>query len=289
MKIVFFGTPEYVIPVLSALTKTFGKGIEGVVAVVTKPPKPAGRGQAMERSEVDHWAFKKKIPLLFDPADVPEADLGVVAAFGKIIPENVIKRFKNGILNIHPSLLPKYRGASPIQAAIAAGEVETGVTIIKMDAQMDHGPVVSSFKQRIEDENTQELRRKLFKRSAEFLINLIPPYLQGKTTAKSQNHDEASFTKILTKQDAYLEFSRVSKAQRGDGAEAVHNFIRAMYPWPTAWSQLKMGKKVKRIKLLSSHLEDGKLILEAVQLESKNPVSWNQFKRGYQDTSLDLS
>jgi methionyl-tRNA formyltransferase len=128
---------------------------KGVIAVVTQPPKPAGRDKKIEYSAVDTWAYKKDIRILRDldmrssdtGKNLPEADLGVVAAYGKIIPKEIISHFKFGILNIHPSLLPKYRGASPTQAAIAAGETTTGVTVIKMDENMDHGPVVSSLKE----------------------------------------------------------------------------------------------------------------------------------------------
>jgi methionyl-tRNA formyltransferase len=134
MKIIFFGTPDYVLPVLEILNK-----YHEIVAVVTQSPKPVGREKTLTYSPVDAWAHKKKIQKQFDFISLPEADLGVCAAFGMIIPKVVLNHFKFGILNVHPSLLPKYRGASPIQSAIVSLDQKTGVTIIKMDEKMDHG------------------------------------------------------------------------------------------------------------------------------------------------------
>src|SRR3990172_4759611 len=114
MKIVFLGTPDYVLPILKALYKKYE-----IAAAVTQSPKPTGRKKFLTYSPVDTWAHQRKIPVIYDLDKVPKADLGVLAAYGKIIPPSVIQNLKSGILNIHPSLLPKYRGASPVQTAIA--------------------------------------------------------------------------------------------------------------------------------------------------------------------------
>ncbi|KKU04023.1 MAG: Methionyl-tRNA formyltransferase [Candidatus Woesebacteria bacterium GW2011_GWE1_45_18] len=190
----------------------------------------------------------------------------------------MIDTFPHGILVVHPSLLPKYRGASPIQGAIANGDKQVGVTIIKMDEKMDHGPIVSQFKEETKpDDTTDTLRARLFERSKDVIVEMIEPYLQGKIKPKEQNHDEATYTKIITKQDGFIEAesftSEAAKAER---------FIRAMQPWPQAWTLI--GKK--RLKILKAHLESGKLILDEVQLEGKSPVSWEEFKRGYPDANL---
>ena len=270
MKIVFFGTPEYVVPVLDKLYKTYGKGKEGLILVVTQSPKPAGREKRMTYSPVDNRAFEKRIPKTFSFDDIPEADLGVCAAYGKIIPESVIKKFKYGILNIHPSLLPKYKGASPVSSAIAAGEAQTGLTVIKMDKEMDHGPIVSYFKEEILPNDTSEtLRDRLFERSADFLISLIPNYISGKVKPKEQNHKEATYTKILTKEDGFIDLT-ISHSQL-----EISNFIRAMSPWPGAWTQLRSSSfagQAKRLKLLPNDM---------VQLEGKNPVKLSQFEAAY--------
>ena len=269
LKIIFFGTPEYVVQILSKLSK-----IHEIVAVVTQPPKPVGREQFKKYSPVDDWAHKRSVPIIFEfDKTFPEAELGVCAAYGKIIPEIVINKFKFGILNIHPSLLPKYRGASPINEAIKNGDAETGVTIIKMDKEMDHGGVVTFFKEEIlSDDTTVSLREKLFERSGDVLIQLIPAYVSGKVKPKEQNEKEATFTKILTKEDGFIDLAG------HQSPITVHNFIRAMNPWPGAWTKLE---NQKRLKLLKAHLEEGKLILDEVQLEGKDPVSWKQFKAGY--------
>lgn len=287
MKIIFFGTPDYVIPVAEALYKEYRTVKEkGVVAVVTQPPKPVGREKRIEYSPIDAWAHKRKIQILYDYENLPEAELGVVAAFGKIIPKEVIKHFKYGILNVHPSLLPKYRGASPTQAAIMNGDEITGVTVIKMDEKMDHGPVISEFTEEIKSTDTNEtLRARLFERSAEFLVDLIPNYLSGKIRPKEQKHKEATFTKLITKEDGFVSLNALKDDPEGTGRK-----FRAMQPWPGIWTEIKLlrDEEIKRLrlKILKLHLEDKKLVIDEVQLEGKKPVSWEEFKKGYPDFKL---
>jgi len=304
IKIVFFGTPEYVIPIVEKLDKTFRSARErGLVAVVTQPPKPSGRGNKIEYSEVDHWAHKHHIKIIFDLDQVPEADIAIVASYGKIIPERVIRKFKFGILNVHPSLLPKYRGASPVQATIASGDTETGLTIIKMDDRMDHGPIVSRFKDDVLSHDTTEtLRNRLFDRSADFLVELIPSYIEGRARIKQQDHDIATFTTLIKKEDAYinpvhlnellngneikdkLTLSFIKESQLDYSPELIECFIRAMQPWPVAWTHVKTSDKdsqTKRLKLHKAHVEDNTLVLDEVQLEGKSVVAWKQFIEGY--------
>lgn len=270
LKIIFFGTPDYVLPILTLLHKKFvtGPGKSPIVAVITQSPKPTGRKQVLIYSPIDKWAYEHKVPIYYDfNKPLPEAELGVCAAFGKIIPKSTIDHLPLGILNIHPSLLPKYRGASPIQAAIANGDTQTGVTIIKMDEKVDHGPIIAQFKEEITSSDTTEtLRARLFEKSAEVLIDLIPNYLKGKINLKPQNHAEATFTKIITKQDGFIELNAIHQSP-----VTSHNFIRAMFPWPCAWTRLPDGK---RLKLLPNDL---------VQLEGKNPVTLKQFEAAYPD------
>ena len=302
MKIVFFGTPDFVIPVLANLCETYDTPREkGVIGVVTQPPKLAGREKMLQYSAVDNWAFKKKLNLVTDINKVPNADLGVCAAYGAIIPQHVIDQFKFGILNVHPSLLPKYRGASPIQAAMVAGEEETGGTILKMDSELDHGPIVSSFKEKIGERDTNEfLRGKLFVRGAQFLIDLIPNYTNGKIKLLEQDHTKASFCRALEKVDAFIDPRYLAAAMEGKKideewelrfineftqkptAENIERFIRAMDPWPGAWTNVDLGGgNIRRLKILAAHVEERKLVLEQVQLEGKGPVRWKQFIEGY--------
>lgn len=275
MKVVFFGTPEYILPIARRLAREFNKPEErGLMAVVTQPPKPIGRGRERAFSAVDTWAFKRGTPIIHSLDEVPEADLGIVAAYGNIIPSAVIKRFKYGILNIHPSLLPKYRGASPIQTALANGDIETGVSIIKMDDQMDHGPIVSSFKEKIKDtDNNESLRDRLFERATQFLIDLIPNFVNGKIKPKPQDDAKATFTKVLDKDSGHIKTS--------DDPAEIERKCRAFTPWPGVWTFVKLSQEFKRLKILKCHLEDSKLVLDEVQLEGKNPVSWKQFTEGH--------
>ena len=260
MKIVFFGTPNYIVPILEKLHKNFG-----VTAVVTQPPKKVGREQKLTFSPVDDFAHKRKIDIIFDPQMAPSAELGVCAAYGLIIPRSVIEKYRYGILNVHPSLLPKYRGASPIQAAIANGDTQTGVTIIKMDEKMDHGPIVAQFKEDILPDDTGEtLRQRLFERSAQVLVDLIPNYLKKRINLKAQTHTKATFTKIIKKEDGFINL-------KDKTPQETERFIRAMYPWPCAWTKTPDGK---RLKLLPNDM---------VQLEGKNPVTRKQFEDAYPD------
>ena len=308
MKIVFFGTPEYVLPVVENIHKKIKVNLgSSVVAVVTQPPKPVGRKKIVTYSPVDGWAHQRKIPTFYKNTDLlekgPEADLGILAAYGSIIPEAVIKRFKYGILNIHPALLPKFRGASPVQPAIASGLPQTGVTIIKLDSQMDHGPIVSQFKEEIAaDDSCETLRAKLFLRGAEVLVELIPVFIKGKITPRAQNHDEASYTLLVKREDGFIPPEYLAAALSGSdkikeersvsfvrdlalvpNPGNLNNFIRALYPWPCAWTKIKIRNQKLRIKILKAHEGDGKLELDLVQLEGKSPVSWDEFKRGYAD------
>ena len=277
MKIVFFGTPDYVLPILTTIHKKYvtGPGKSPIVAVVPQSPKPTGRKQILNYSPVDKWAHEHKIPIYYKSNDIIkenlDADLGVCASFGEIIPELVINYFKFGILNIHPSLLPKYRGVSPVPEALKNGDTKTGITIIKMDEKMDHGPIVVQSKEEVFPDDTGEsLRTRLFQKSVDILIETIEPYLKGKIKLKEQNHNEAIFTKILTKQDGFLELT-------GCDPVSTERFIRAMQPWPGAWTLIDG----KRLKILQAHLENEKLVLDEVQLEGKNPVTYQQFKEGY--------
>jgi methionyl-tRNA formyltransferase len=289
MKIAFFGTPDYVLPVLTSIHKKFvtGPGKSPIVAVITQSPKPVGREKMVTYSPVDKWAHSHKVPIYYSARDLiknpPDATLGVLASYGEIIKKEVIDLFPQGILVIHPSLLPKYRGASPVPFAIANGDSETGVSIIKMDEKVDHGPIISQFKEEVLLSDTGEtLRRRLFEKSALVLVELLEPYVQGKIKPRVQNDSEATFTKILTREGGFINLTEKTSAE-------AERFIRAMSPWPGAWTwvTLEKGGQKKRIKLLKSHLENDKLILDEVQLEGKLPVSWKQFKEGYADATFE--
>jgi len=287
IKAVFFGTPEYIIPVAEKLHKT--KNIK-LLACITQPDRPVGRKKIITPSPIKIWATKKKIPVLtpteFDKEFTDQLtklskkiDLFVVAAYGLILPKKILRMPKKGSLCLHPSLLPKYRGASPVQAAIINGDQQTGMTIFKMDEKMDHGPIISQFEEEIKPEDTSKtLYERLFETGAEVLVNILPEYLKGKIKTRRQDDEEASYTQILTKNDGRINWSK--------SAEETERFIRAMTPWPGAWTEVELeqaGRTTlkKRMKVLSVQLQQDKLILEQVQLEGKTPTSWKQLQKGY--------
>jgi methionyl-tRNA formyltransferase len=328
MKFVFFGTPDYVVPILDTLHRKFRNrsGESPIAAVVTQAPKPTGRKQLLVYSPVDDWAFKKKITKVFAPEDLIKehiyADLGILAAYGAIIPQPVISLFKFGVLNIHPSLLPKFRGASPIQATIISGEKETGVTIINIDNELDHGSIISQFKDEVlPDDTTESLRSRLFARSAEVLTTLIPAYIQGKITPREQDHKMATFTHQIKKEEAFIPPDFINSIIKGQikpkkqweipfikeyklplSGILLNDFIRAMQPWPIAWTYVNLdphikSKEMKRLKILKAHTEEvsglksktlkHKLVLDIVLLEGKSPVSWKQFLEGYPEAKFE--
>ena len=284
MKIVFFGTPDYVLPILKAVHKAFvtGPGKSPITAVVTQSPKPVGRKQILAYSPIDKWAHDHKLPIYYSANELvenpTEATLGILASYGEIIRKEVINLFPQGILVIHPSLLPKYRGASPVPATIANGDEIAGASIIKMDEKMDHGPIVSQFKEPVlPDDTAESLRNRLFERSAGVLVEMLTPYVHGKIKLKPQDEDAATFTKLMKREDGYVSLNEKSPIE-------VERIIRAMQPWPGAWTSIQLSEKDtgnKRLKLLAAHMEGERLELDEVQLEGKDPVSFKQFKGGY--------
>lgn len=330
LRLVFFGTPDYVITVLEAL-KTAGYEL---ATVVTQPPKPVGRKKIITPSPVAHWAKQNGIEIIDkSPKEIypllstlhPQPRIGILAAYGRIIPSEIINYFPLGILNIHPSILPKYRGASPIEAALAADEKETGVTIIKLDSEMDHGPIVTQIKDAVLPNDSRiTLRDRLFKIGANLLTEILPNYLEGRMELKEQNHEEATFTTLMKKDHGFIPGNYVEAALQGLTLQtewqvpfiknfsltpsplSLDHFIKAVSPWPGAFTNVKLRMKneepSKRLKILKAHVEEiptshphnptrlpqptSIFILDLVQLEGKNPVSWEQFEKGYPEASF---
>lgn len=293
---------------MDALQENFRtKHLSPLVAIVTQSPKIAGRNKKLKYSEVDHWAYKHHIPVIFNPEEIIEnnyqADMGILASYGAIIPKSVIDFFPYGILNIHPSLLPEFRGSSPVQAAIATGKNVTGSTIMLLDEKLDHGPIVAQLSEEITaDDTTSSLRNRLFQKSAEMLVRLIPPYIERKISVKPQDHTKATFTRQINKENAYIEASAVSSAIEGKTIESKWNipfiknfvtyyspvtimrYINAMTPWPLAWTRIRLHNNeepAKRLIIHKAHLKDDRLILDEVQLEGKSVVNWKQMREGY--------
>ena len=275
MKIVFFGTPEFVVPVLDALYKA-----HEVVGVVTAPDAKAGRKQILDTTPVKKFALKRDIPV-FSPAVLDDKtaeelrnlkpDFLVVAAYGQFIPPEVLDIPKVSALNIHPSLLPLYRGPSPLQETILKGDSEAGVTIIEMDWEIDHGPIAAQQKIRLSGNETfLILADKLFGIGTELLLDTI----QKPLTLKEQDHKKATFTDLVSKENGFIDM------QKPPSPEHIARMIRAYYPWPGVWTKVTLKNKKTRIKLLPNKL---------VQLEGKNTVSVKEFINGYPELGEKIS
>ena len=312
LKIVFLGTPEYVLPIISMLHNSFkdGAGKSPIVAVVTQRPKPAGRKQTLEYSAVDTWAHKKDIPKYFQGKDLinekVHADVGILASYGEILTKEVIDHFPKGIINIHPSLLPKYRGSSPVQAAITLGEDQTGVSFTKMDENLDKGQLISSFTEDILPEDTTEtLRERLYTRSVKVLEKLLPAYIDGRAKLISIDNHPGTFTTRVDRSHAFIPPNYIKVALDGKATNddwdikfinnftikptpsVIESFVRAMQTWPTAWTEVKIGKDKKSLKIHKTHLDNEKLGIDEVQLEGKTIVSYKQFREGYAEAIFE--
>ncbi len=261
MKIVFFGTPEFVVPVLRAIAQE-----HEVVGVVTAPDKAVGRKKVMTPNPVKIAAQELGIPMV-SLEQLPELapDLCVVAAYNKIIPEKYLSIPRLGFLNIHPSLLPAYRGPSPVRSAILDGCAATGVSIIRLDAEMDHGPILAQEFWRIpSDAYAPFCEEELFRIGAQLLLRSLD------NTPLSQDHTEATYTKKFTREDGRLDLTRP--------AQDTVNRIRALADNPGTWITLPNGKT---LNILRAHLTDGKVVLDEVQLEGGKAMSWDNFQRGH--------
>lgn len=274
MKYIYFGTPEFA----SAILKDLIASGHSPVAVVTNPDRPVGRKQIITPSPVKVLALENNIKVL-TPASLKneevqeelrtlDADIYILAAYGKIIPSAVLEIPKNGVICVHPSLLPKLRGATPVQNAILQGFTETGVTLFQMDKDIDHGPILLQEKTEIKpNENTESLLKRLAGVSARMVADLLENF--SGIEPVPQNHEEATFTRKIETSDAFLDPMDLKRAKEGNAevAKILNNKIHAFYPEPGAWTM--EGKK--RVKLLDSEIVDDKLKLKVIQVEGKNP------------------
>ncbi len=293
IKIVFWGTPAFAEIILEKIIAHEGHEI---LAVVTAPDEPVGRKQILTSPLVKVLAEKNSL-LVWQPEKLDEKiyqqllslchaeldsasneeilkqvqddksatiDFFIVAAYGQIIPKNILDLPKFGCLNIHPSLLPKYRGASPIQAALFHGDTETGVTIIKMDEKMDHGPKISDTRYQIsETDTTETLIKGLAETGAELLLKTIPDYLTGKIVPVEQNHSQATFCKMIKKNDGQIDWQK--------SATEIYNQWRAFQPWPGIFTEIKKQEKEKtRIKFIELSLTDINIKKQPGELFAEN-------------------
>lgn len=242
MRIVFMGTPEFAVAPLAALIE-----LHDVALVVTQPDRPAGRGRELAAPPVKELALSMGVPVIQPrSARMPEfvsalrqtgAELGVVVAYGKILPGDVLEAFPRGCINVHASLLPRYRGAAPIQWSIICGETRTGVTIMRLDEGMDTGPILLQKAMDIEPDDTAGT---LFERMAplgvEALLEAISGLEQGTLVEVAQDHDAATYAPLLDKDEGVVDWTR--------DAAVVCNLIRGVDPWPGAETTLS-GQRLR--------------------------------------------
>ena len=281
LRFAFFGTPEFAVIVLDELEAT------GYLPslVVTAPDRPRGRKLVVTPSEVKVWASTHNIPCLTpeklrDEAfleELKKADctLFIVAVYGKLIPKLALDMPIHGTLNVHPSLLPKFRGPSPVASAILSEETRTGVTIMLLDEEMDHGPIVSAREvtPRVWPPKGSELTNELAHVGGKLLAETLPHWLEAKESTP-QEHAQATFTKKMTKEDGLIELS-------GDPA-LNYKKIRAFDERPGAYFYAKRGDTMIRVRILDALLEGGTLKLTRVIPEGKKEMPYEDFLRGMQ-------
>lgn len=296
--VVFMGTPPFAVPSLERLVE------EGyrIVGVCTQPDRPVGRSGAPAKSPVKRAAGRLGLPV-YQPRSLRrpeeqvrlrglEPDLIVVAAYGLVLPQAVLDIPRHGGLNVHPSLLPRHRGAAPVAGALLAGDTETGVSIMLMNAGMDTGPVLSQRRVLIEPgETTGDLTERLAVIGAELLAETIPQWVSGAITPAPQDDAQATYTRLLTKEDSVIDWSipAIEIARR----------VRAYVPWPgtaTTWQGRRMevlegepvpadasgepGTVFQLMRGAGVITGDGALALKRVQVEGRKAITIEEFLRG---------
>lgn len=278
-RFVFFGTPRFAVYVLEELKAAHLLP----VLIITSPDKPRGRGLEVRPLDVKVWAIEHDINVLqpgkiTDPLFLGELrnsqwDLFVVAAYGKILPRELLEIPQRGILNVHPSLLPKFRGASPIQSQILADTQRTGVTIMLIDEEMDHGPILSQAS--IEPDpwpvSYAILEELLAREGGRLLAETIKTWLAGKIIPEEQDHRTATYTKKIEKDDGLIELS----------GDAYQNYLRflAFKGWPGAYFFTESNGKRTRVIIAEAQYKDGALIISRIIPEGKREMSYEDFIR----------
>ncbi|GAC1379913.1 MAG: methionyl-tRNA formyltransferase [Ktedonobacteraceae bacterium] len=314
LRIIYMGTPQFAVPALEALIlsgapgRVLAQGYE-IVTVITRPDKPVGRGQEIVYAPIKQTALAHNISVwqpgsLKKPENIEAlaayaADLYIIAAFGQILPQAVLNQPRYGTLNIHASLLPKYRGVAPISEAILQGDTEAGVTIMLIDAGVDTGPML--LKKSIaltNDETTGSLTSKLADLGAQALLEALPLWINGQLTPEAQDEGRASHTHMLHKEDGKIFWEQP--------AAVLARKVRAYTPWPGAYSRWR-GKLLKILsaqaitfevsepiapgtvnmreeaghKMLAIMTGAGLLGVKQLQLEGRKAMSAEEFLRGY--------
>jgi methionyl-tRNA formyltransferase len=299
LRVVFFGTPQFAVPTLDRLLASSHR----VVAVVTQPDRPRGRGQKTSYAPVKARAIDAGIPVLQPPTlkdsrTVSEiagfaADLGVVAAYGKILTESILQTPALGMVNVHASLLPLYRGAAPVHRAVIAGDSQTGITIMRVVKALDAGPMLDVAHRSIDpDETSEDVERDLAQLGAGLLVSTVDRLARGPVHEEPQDDGRATYAPRVTKEDGVVDWSR--------SAVDIHNLIRGLYPWPhahTFWRDRRLillrsspssgTTHAEAGTVIAAHSEelrvaagDGHLQILQLQAEGKRPMTAREFLAG---------
>ncbi len=301
--LVFMGTPEFAVPTLRFLNSSFN-----IVGVVTQPDRHSGRGRVIVPPPIKVLADQLELPTLQpqklrDPEVMRQLekwdpDAIIVAAYNQILRKEILDLPRYGCINVHASLLPRWRGAAPIQAAILHGDVITGITIMEMDAGLDTGRIISQERVPIHDVDTAEsLSSRLAQVGAELVINTLPAYFSGEIHPRKQDNDTATYASMLKKQDGELDFHKT--------AVMLERQVRAFSPWPgtfTIWKGMNLkvlvastisdrqtpgnrliGRRLVIDKFPAIQTCDGFLVLNIIQLPGKKAISGDAFLLGSKD------
>lgn len=275
----FFGSSRMSVIVLDELKK------QGLfpVSIITTPDKPQGRKQIMTANVTKQWAEENNIPF-YHPSKFDEAfvevlkkenvDVFIVASYGKILPDYIINLPQAKTLNIHPSLLPQYRGASPLQSVIIDDTKNTGVSIMRIDEQMDHGPIVAQEKVHVNEWPIyDDFEEDMARRGARLVAKILPNWISGRIPEQGQDHGKATYTKKFSKEDGLIDLS----------ADPYSNFrkIQAFHTWPQAFFMHEHDSKSIRVKITEAIYQNEKLILKKVIPEGGKEITWEDFERGY--------
>jgi methionyl-tRNA formyltransferase len=300
MRSVFMGSPEFALPVMESL-----KNLTQIVGVVTQPDRPAGRGREIFSPPVKILAGRLGLPVIQpEKLRLPEAmdqlrawqpEIIVVTAFGQILRPDVLSFPEFGCVNLHASLLPRHRGASPVAASILAGDAETGITFMKMDPGLDTGPILAQSRMPIDSlDTTETLARKLSLLAAETLTEYLPVYLRGEIDPRPQEEALATYAPQLRKDDGRLDFRQP--------AAILERKVRAFHPWPGAFAVWKgqplrilevrvepgepdagAGLTAERARFPAVQTGDGLLVFCKLQLAGKRALAGDEFLRGARD------
>lgn len=306
MNVAFFGTSDRSLPLLKALKRSK----HNLVLCVTKKDSKVGRQQILKPSAVKTWAKESGVQFVtIDSLNAvntrriatklkeKNVALGVVADFGLIIPKKIYDFPKHKLVNVHFSLLPKYRGASPVQFAILNRDKKTGITYQIVGKKMDAGPILKQTEYKLSGAETAEsLYNTLFRRVAKELPEVLKAYVEGKIKPKKQKDTKISYTYSPSHPGNTHIFKEDAKIDWKKTPVEIDAMVRAFNPWPIAWTALGELKRLKKgknpslkVKIHDSHLKKGKLVIKKIQVEGKKIIGWKEFENGYLDSATDPS